>query len=415
MPRVADGGATCRPDDFMTKSTLIAAAVAAALVAWIASGYLLDGAEPAAPPTAPSAAREPFPVEVRRLVAEPVTRALINQGEVLPNRTVTLRAEVAGRLAEIAAPEGTRVEEGDLVARIDAGDLPAQLEEAQALLEQAQADYDAALELQERGVTTDARLRERFTALQAARATLERIRRQIEDTTIEAPFGGIVNTVALDEGEFVPVNGEIATLIDNDPLVVTIDVPQQSIGQVEVGQPARVSFVTGRVAEGEVSYVSAAAERQTRTFRVEITVPNPDAETPSGISAETRIPIEEVPAHFFSPALLSLSAEGQLGVKTVGEEGIVAFHPVDIVQARAQGVYVAGLPEEIALITVGQGFVEAGERVRVVEAQAVEAAPQPGASLPEDELPLGALPSPTAPPPAPRPTPEAGVTEEADR
>lgn len=395
----------------MTKSTLIAAAVATALVAWIASGYLLDGAEPA-PPAAPSAAREPFPVEVRRLMAEPVTRALINQGEVLPNRVVTLRAEVAGRLAEIAAPEGTRVEEGDLVARIDAGDLPIQLQEAEALVAQAEGDYEAALQLEERGFAPQQRLRERFTALQAARATRERIRRQIENATIEAPFDGIVNAVALDEGEFVPVNGEIATLIDNDPLIVTIDVPQQSIDPIRVGQPARVTFVTGRVAEGEVSYVSAAAERETRTFRVEIRVPNPDAETPSGISAETRIPIEEVPAHFLSPALLSLSGDGRLGVKAVTDEGLVAFHPVDIVQARAQGVYVSGLPEEVALITVGQGFVAEGEAVRVVEAQADDAAPVPGASLPEDVPPASALPAPSTPPPAPETAPP---DEPADR
>ncbi|GGK48339.1 efflux RND transporter periplasmic adaptor subunit [Salinarimonas ramus] len=399
----------------MSRSTLIAAAVAVALVAWIASGYLLDGAEPAVEPTAPSAARQPFPVEVRRSSAAPVTRALLNQGEVLPNRSVTLRAEVAGRLAEIAAPEGTRVEEGDLVARVDAGDLPARLEEARALVDQAQADYDAALELEDRGVTTQATLRERFTALQSARATLDRIEREIANTSIEAPFGGIVNTLAIDEGEFVPVNGEIATLIDNDPLVVAIDVPQQSIGDVAVGRPAQVAFVTGRAAEGEVSYVSAAAQPETRTFRVEIRVPNPDGEVPSGISAETRIPIEEVPAHFFSPALLSLSSEGQLGVKTVTQEGIVDFHAVDIVQARAQGVYVSGLPDEILLITVGQGFVAEGEEVRVVEEQTVEASEQPGASLPGDALPPGELPSPQAPPPAPRPAPGAAPDEEAAR
>ncbi|WP_052340884.1 efflux RND transporter periplasmic adaptor subunit [Salinarimonas rosea] len=391
----------------MSKSTLIAAAVAVALVAWIASGWLLGGAEPRPAPVGPGAERQPFPVEVRRSRAEPVTRALLNQGEVLPDRTVTLRAEVAGRLAEIATPEGTRVEAGEVVARIDAGDLDARRDEAQALVDQAQADYDAALELQDRGVTTQARLRERFTALQSARAALERIAREIENLTIEAPFAGIVNEVALDEGEFVTVNAPVATLIDNDPLVVAIDVPQQSIGDVAVGRPAQVRFVTGETAEGDVSYVSAAAERETRTFRVEIRVPNPDGSVPSGISAETRIPIEQVPAHFFSPALLSLSSEGQLGVKTVTEEGVVAFHAVDIVQARAQGVYVSGLPEEIALITVGQGFVAEGERVRAVEAQSVDVVEQPGASLPRDALPLGDVPAPQAPPLAPPPAPAA--------
>lgn len=367
----------------MTKSTLIAAGVALALVAWVASGYLWS-AEPEPLPQAPAASREPFPVEVRRLVAEPVTRALLNQGEVLPNRTVTLRAEVAGTLAEIVAPEGTRVEAGDVLLRIDAGDLPARLEEAQALLEQTQAEYEAAQQLEERGFTPQQRLRELFTALQAARATIERIRREIENTTITAPFAGIVNDVLLDEGAFVSVNGEIATLIDNDPLVVAIDVPQQSVANVAPDRPAEVTFVTGRTAEGVVTYVSATAQRETRTFRVEVRVPNEGGETPSGISAETRIPIERVAAHFLSPALLSLAADGRLGVKTVSEAGDVAFHAVEIVQARAQGVYVSGLPDEVLVITVGQGFVQEGEVVRIVEAQAPDALEQPEASLPPD-------------------------------
>lgn len=372
----------------MDRSYLIAGLIAAGLVAWIASGYLFTEPEPEAAPRA-AEGRAPFAVEARRLVAEPVTRHIVSQGEAHPSREASLVAELAGPLEEIVAPQGSRVAQGDVVARVGLGDLPARLEEAQALVEEREAAYEAAVQLGERGFAAEQTLRERRTALRSAVATRARIEREIENATILAAFAGIVDEVAFDEGAFVPVNSELARLIDIDPLVVRIAIPQQSIGEIAVGLPAQVSFVDGRQVEGEVAFVSARADPQTRTFRVEIRVANPDGAIPAGISAETRIPVETVPAHFISPALLSLSTEGLLGVKTVEPGGTVAFHEVEIVQAQAMGLWVANVPEEILLITVGQGFVQEGETVRVVEG--APGTPTEAVGAPGDAVPTGAL------------------------
>ncbi len=77
-----------------------------------------------------------------------------------------------------------------------------------------------------------------------------------------------------------------------------------------------------------------------------------------------------VEAHLVSPAILALGDDGRLGVKTVEAENTVAFHPVEVVQAEAQGVWVRGLPDEARIVTLGQGFVRQGETVRVAEAEA---------------------------------------------
>jgi multidrug efflux system membrane fusion protein len=73
-----------------------------------------------------------------------------------------------------------------------------------------------------------------------------------------------------------------------------------------------------------------------------------------------------VQAQFVSPAIFSLDTEGRLGVKTVSAENMVVFHTVDTIQATTEGVWVAGLPETARVITVGQGFVQAGETVKPV-------------------------------------------------
>ena len=76
-----------------------------------------------------------------------------------------------------------------------------------------------------------------------------------------------------------------------------------------------------------------------------------------GMTAELMIPAETVFAHRISPSLLTLDDEGNLGVKIVNELGQVEFHLADIAMSSSEGVWIAGLPHNAMIITVGQGFV----------------------------------------------------------
>jgi membrane fusion protein, multidrug efflux system len=137
-----------------------------------------------------------------------------------------------------------------------------------------------------------------------------------------------------------------------------------------------VVFLDGTLREGRVHYIAARADTATRTFRVEIRVPNPDRSLPSGISARVEIPVEVVRAHRVSPALVTLDDRGRLGVKTVEDDDRVTFHLIDPMRADVEGLWVTGLPERARVITVGQGFVNAGDPVRVTP-EAVEPATSP--------------------------------------
>ena len=76
-----------------------------------------------------------------------------------------------------------------------------------------------------------------------------------------------------------------------------------------------------------------------------------------------RIPTGGTQAQFVSPAILSLNTDGTLGVKTVDSENKVVFNKIAIVRAQTDGIWIAGLPEEARIITIGQGFVNHGETV----------------------------------------------------
>ena len=118
---------------------------------------------------------------------------------------------------------------------------------------------------------------------------------------------------------------------------------------------------------GEVRFVTAEAEPTTRTFRIEIELPNPTAEIPDGITAEIRLPLGEIKAHRVSPAILTLTDDGTIGVKTLGPDNRVRFRPIQIIGDSIDGVWLIGLPERVILITVGQEFVAEGQIVRPID------------------------------------------------
>ena len=78
------------------------------------------------------------------------------------------------------------------------------------------------------------------------------------------------------------------------------------------------------------------------------------------------IPAETIYAQKISPALLTLDDEGNLGIKTVNEAGVVEFHKADVAMSSSEGVWIAGLPHAATIITVGQGFVGEGTVVDAV-------------------------------------------------
>ena len=111
--------------------------------------------------------------------------------------------------------------------------------------------------------------------------------------------------------------------------------------------------------------MASRADDTTRTFRVEVELPNPDGKLRVGVSADIHIPVRQLMAEKISPGILVLDDNGVVGVRAV-ERGIVRFLPVDIVSDGPDGMWVSGLPDHVAVITVGQSFVSDGERVKTV-------------------------------------------------
>jgi len=374
----------------LNKSYLIAAVFTLGLAAWVLGGYVMksSGKEtPDAPAVADAVA--PMTVSVRTQEAQSVEQFIVAQGQAEPSRTVTIRAETTGQIAEILADEGATVAAGDVIVRLEPNNRKAMLDRAKARVREQQSAFEASESLGKKGYQTQRQADQIFSSLQTAKAELEEARIELERIEIKAPFEGVVLSSPMELGAYVDVNGEVTTIVDNDPLVVSLRITQQDVSNLKVGQAASVKFATGQQRDGKIRYVAARADEDTRTFRVEVELPNPNGEIPSGISAEAKVPTGTVMAHFVSPAALSLNDEGKLGVKTVNEDNRVAFHTASIVLSDVNGAWITGLPDRARIVTLGHGFVQIGEEVRVAEEEgsnATDAAREAAASLPTSSV-----------------------------
>jgi multidrug efflux system membrane fusion protein len=359
----------------LKSSYLIAFVIAAAAVAWIVSGQMArkdDRAEAAAPTAAADAAPVLPKVRVAQRTAQPHRAEIVLRGRTEAVRSVDLRAETRGKIVEILAEKGASVRAGDVLLRLAADDRMAKLRQANALLAQRQIEYDSAKTLSAKGYRADTEVAAAEARLEEAKAHVASMEIDIGYTTIAAPFDGVVEARAVEIGHFVDIGDVMLRLVDLDPILVVGQVSEQDVAKLKPGMAGVARLVTGEQAKGRLRYLAATADESTRTFRVELEVANPERRIMQGLSTELRLPVEEVPAHLVSPAILTLNEAGQIGVKTVGADGRVEFHPVRIVGDGPSGVWLTGLPAQATVITVGQEFVNAGQQVETVPEGAAE-------------------------------------------
>ncbi len=355
----------------MKQSYVIAGVLALAAAGWVVSGQVGpdDGIQkPARKPPADLTAIQIVPtVRVRTAFATQHRAEVILRGRTEAVRKVDVKAETYGRVIELKVEKGDRVEKGAVLARLSPEERPARLAEAKALREQRKIEYQASDRLSKKGYRAETQVAGAKAALEAAEAAVARARVALRNTTIRAPFDGLVVARAAEIGDFIDKGDPVVRIIDLDPVLAVAQIGERDRGRVAVGAPAWVTLIGGRRVSGKVRFVTAEAEPTTRTFRIEVELPNPSAEIPDGITAEIRLPLGDVTAHRVSPAILTLTNDGTIGVKTLGPDNRVRFVAIQIIGDGTDGIWLSGLPERVTLITVGQEFVTEGQIVRPID------------------------------------------------
>jgi len=347
----------------LNSSVLWAGGIAAVIGLWILSGELF-GIEPPKESALDDAANLP---KVRATVsfAQPFVNEIVVRGRTEAFRVVTVKAETTGQVVAVPVAEGSLVAEGDVLCELSLDAREAQRTEAEATVEQRRLEYDAARQLLEQGHRSETQAAAALAAFDAALAALESIKLDLERTKIRAPFAAVLDDRPVEVGDYVRAGDACGTLVDEDPFLVVGYVTEDQVGQIDIGRAATATLIDGERAEGRLRFISKRADPSTRMFKVELEVSNAGRTMRDGMTAEIKIPLDPVRAHKVAPSALVLDDDGNIGIRSVNDDEVVTFTPAVVVKDTPQGVWLAGLPDRVVIITVGQQYVSEGQSVSV--------------------------------------------------
>lgn len=363
----------------MSSSKIIAVIIAGIALIWIGSGFLegqnstglsdvSDGSEAEVSLKADRKKDELLEVRIRETTAQNYIDDVVLTGRSQAIQRVRLRTEISGQVQKLYHQEGDSVKVGDVLADIELGDRSARQAEAQQRVNQRRIEYNAAKKLENKGFNSKVRLAQSLAELEDARAALKQASISVQKTKISAPFDGVIAMQDVEIGDYLSVGDPLFTIVNLNPIEFVGFVSERRIQDLRVGTQADVELLDGDKIKAKVSYIAPAADAQTRTFRVIVAADNKDLSIKEGLTTKVHIPVGSRRAHKISPAILALNDIGQVGVKIVDADNVVAFVPVQILADTTEAMWVIGPPETARLITVGQEFVSAGQTVKPVPA-----------------------------------------------
>lgn len=291
-----------------------------------------------------------------------IQNGIILRGRTEAARRVDVRAQASGLVTSEPLRKGAYVEAGQLLCALDAGTTAAQLGEAMARLKDAEVSAANAADLAAGGFSPETAVIAKNAALQAAKSGVARIEESIENLKIHAPFAGYLETDTAETGSLMQPGGMCATIIALETIKLVGFATEQDISKIEIGSLAGGRLVSGREIIGAVTFLSRASDPVSRTFRVEITVPNEDNSIRDGETADILIELAGEKGHLLPQHVLTLNSDGDLGVRVV-EGDIAKFMPVTILRDTEDGLWLKGLPATVDVITVGQEYVVDGSKI----------------------------------------------------
>jgi multidrug efflux system membrane fusion protein len=356
----------------MKASRITAVGLVAATAIWILSGYLLphESAESkAALQVKETKTEKRFRVAVIDTNVVSHSRKLVLSGRTEADRKVVTFARTNGMLQELRVRRGSHVKKGDIIAILSDDAREAQVLQAKAMLDQRGVE----LEAKRRLLLTNAIPRLDFNLLEAqykaAEAALATAEAERDRGIITAPWEGVITEISeVGTSAFAFAGKEIAQIVGLDPMLAVVEVSERKVASVKVGDTAEVKLVSGQTRAGRIRYVSQSAAPATRTYRVEVELPNADGVIPDGITAEVSIPLSPMPATRVPRSALVVSSTGDIGVRTVDAESKVGFVMATVVEDDQRSMWLTGVPDGARVIVQGQDFVREGNLVEPVAA-----------------------------------------------
>ena len=335
------------------------------------------------------------PVEVARAERTDLSENVTLVGSLRAKEQVDVAPKVGGRLVELRVDLGDAVKVGQLIARLEDGELSQQVRRAEAALQVSRAavaqreaeldnlkmeaerhqslERDGIISSQQSAqIQTQVRVGEAQVELSRAQmeeseATLEELRIRLSQTDIFAPISGVVARRHVDAGALLSANDPVVLIINLTRMVTVVNIPERQLFRVQVDDEAKVSVdaLGGEETTGRVVRISPLLDAQTRTAAVEIEIPNPEGHLKGEMFARVDLNLTLQREAIFIPRQALVYRSAEPGVFVVDSD-VARFQPVRIGAADGDRIEaMEGLEPGQIIVTRGANLLQNGDRIQI--------------------------------------------------
>lgn len=305
-------------------------------------------------------------------------------GTTQPVDQTIVKSRVPGRLAEVLVREGDRVTKGQVLARFEAAELQAKVNERRSALEAARADARwtsrdrsdkeslASRNIVSQSAADQARAtaENRSSMVSVAEAQLEVAMRNLADAQVLAPFDGVVGERIANQGESLPIDGKILALLDTSHVEIAAQMPAADVVRLRVDQSAAVTLegFGDRVFNGRITRISPTTQPGSRSIPVYVEISDRHEALRGGLFATGTVNVQEK-SHALAVPASAMRKDDQGDFVLAIENGVLVRKPVGAVRTWSRGelVEVKGLESGMQIVSAPLPGLRAGQRVRVIE------------------------------------------------
>ena len=289
-------------------------------------------------------------------------------GTVLADASATLRAEVPGQILERHFEDGQRVAKGDRLFSIEATVLEAEVNEARANADQAEAAYKRAQRLIDEKLISDTDFDTARANYNVSVARLLSSQARLSKTVIRAPYDGFVGLRQINVGDYATTGQELVNVVRLDPLRVEFSVPETLLAQIRPGQDIDVAVgaYAGEVFKGRITAIAPQIDVAGHNVTIRASLPNKDLRLRPGLFAQVTVTLDVKPDAIMLPEQ-AIWPMGQEKTVYLVVDGKAVRRTVRIGQRTPGRVeIVEGLQVGDEVVTAGQMKLFDGAAVRTV-------------------------------------------------
>lgn len=290
-------------------------------------------------------------------------------GVLAPERSVSEPVEESGKVEDVLFEKGDYVTAGDVLLRIESDSYRFRYEQAKALYEKSESDFNRWKKLKETGSVAENVLDEKRTDMQSAKWSYELAKLALDKCVVKASISGVIQDKFVEKGEFVSPGMVVAEIKDLNILKLEVNIPEKDIFSIKQGDVLKftVDALDNQEFSAKIVFVAPDSDRRSNTFRVELDYDNSAGILKPGVFVRLKLKRKEFKDAIVVP-LSSLVVEKGYYIAYTVSDGEVIRNVVRLKQiVDSKAVISSGLEIGDRLIVKGQRLVSDGTLVEIVE------------------------------------------------